>query len=288
VHRARPTAIAVATCALLAAVPGLAAARAMPTASSTAATSSTAAQKPTITMSGSTSVYPLAVNLAKGFLKKNRNAARFRILQGGSDVGIQDAARGRVSIGNSSRDLLSGDPGGLQFTKIARDGVCVVTHPDNSLAGLSQEQVQAIFSGQVRRWEDVPGAGAEGPINLYVRTQASGTQDAFQNIFMGPSLRVASSASQKASNGLVQAALRSDESGIGYVDFRFTGGTHVVPYKGVQCSLRNAKSGQYPGIRNFWFVTRGAPKGAVRKFINWARKPAQQNRIVARSWVPVR
>jgi phosphate transport system substrate-binding protein len=284
VSRTRTT-TAVAALALVAAAPTTASARPI-TADPPVVAS--AVQRPTITMSGSTSVHPLAVQLAQGYLRKNRGAARFRVLQGGSDVGIQDVARGRVSIGNSSRDLQAGDPGGLQFTKIARDGVCVVTHPDNAIANMSQEQVQNIFSGQVRRWEDVEGASASGPINLYVRTQASGTQDAFQNIFMGPDLRVASSASQKATNGLVQSSVRSDESAIGYVDFRFTGGTHSVSYKGVACTLRNAKSGQYPGIRNFWFVTRGAPKGAVRKFINWARKPSTQNTIVARNWVPYR
>jgi phosphate transport system substrate-binding protein len=275
-----PVIAAVAACALLAFGAGGAAARPLP--------ADAAAQKPTITISGSTSVYPLAVELAKGYLKARPNSIRFRILQGGSDIGIRDVSRGRVSIGNSSRDLQAGDPGGLQFTKIARDGVCIVTHPDNPIADISQEQVQNIFSGRVRRWEDVPGATTEGPINLYVRTQASGTQDAFQNIFMGPDLRVASSASQRATNGLVQSAVRSDESGVGYVDFRFTGGTHAVSYKGVTCNLRNAKSGQYPGIRNFWFVTRGAPKGATRRFINWSRTSKAQSRIVAKSWVPYR
>ena len=296
------------------------------------------AAKSTITMSGSTSVHPLAVALAKAYVTKFPGRVKFKIREGGSDTGITDVAHGRVSIGNSSRDYQDGDPGGLQFNKIARDGVCVVTNPDNRIANFSQDQVQAIFSGQIRRWEDVEGSQASGPIDLVVRTQASGTQDAFQNIFMGqdlrvapsasqkssnglveqavrsdeqaigyvdlnftsgtqdafqnifmgPDLRVASSASQKATNGLVQSSVRSDESGIGYVDFRFTGGTHAVSYKGVACTLRNAKSGQYPGLRNFWFVTRGAPKGALAKFIKWAqRDKTAQRKIVAEHWVPI-
>jgi phosphate transport system substrate-binding protein len=280
VSRSRPFLVVPACCALLAAIPAGASAR--------PADATASAAKPRITMSGSTSVYPLAVQLGKGYLKKHPNSVAFRISQGGSDIGIDDAARGRVQIGNSSRDLLDGDPGGLQFTKIAKDGVCVVTHPDNPIAGLNQEQVQDIFSGSVRRWEDVEGAQVEGPIDLYVRTQASGTQDAFQNIFMGPDLRVTPSAEQKASNGLVQASVSSDEAGIGYVDFRFTEGIHAVPYKGVACSLRNAKSGQYPGIRNFWFVTRGAPKSATKRFIKYSRSKAAQRDIVARKWVPIR
>lgn len=246
------------------------------------------AAKPTITMSGSTSMYPLVTQLAKGYLKAKPGSVRFRVLQGGSDIGINDVSRGRVTIGNASRDKLPNDPSGLQFTRIARDGVCVVTNPGNPIGNLSAEQVQAIFSGRVRSWSDVPGAKAKGAIDLVVRTASSGTQDAFQNIFMGGTTgpRVASSASTRSSNGLVQSAVRSNENAIGYVDFRFTAGTNPVSFKGVQCNLRNAQAGTYSGVRNFWMVTRGAPTGATATFINWARGAAGQ-KIVASSWVPL-
>ena len=244
------------------------------------------AKKVNITMSGSTSVYPLAKKLALAFVKKYPGQASFTISQGGSDVGIGDVAHQRVDIGNSSRDLIpGGDPGGLTFNKIARDGVCVVTNSGNAIANLSQQQVQDIFSGKTRRWDDVQGAKITGPIDLIVRTNASGTQDAFRNIFMGQNLNVAPSASQKASNGLVQSSVRTDKQAIGYVDFKFTSGTHSVPYKGVACTLNNAKSGQYPGIRNFWFVTRGAPKGMVKKFVDFARSPTVQRTVVGKDYV---
>jgi phosphate transport system substrate-binding protein len=246
------------------------------------------AQKPTITMSGSTSVYPLALQLAKGYLKAKPDSVRFRVLQGGSDIGIADVSRGRVTIGNASRDPLPSDPGGLVFTRIARDGVCIVTHRDNPIANLSDEQIQAVFSGRVRNWNDVPGASASGTIDLVVRTAASGTQDAFQNIFMGGpgGSRIAGSASQKQSNGLVQSSVRSNKNAIGYVDFRFTSGTNAVSYRGVACNLRNAQAGTYRGVRNFWFVTNNAPTGATAAFIKWARSSKGQ-RIVGKSWVPI-
>ncbi|MBJ7331865.1 MAG: phosphate ABC transporter substrate-binding protein [Solirubrobacteraceae bacterium] len=251
------------------------------------APTASAAAKSTITMSGSTSVAPLARQLAKGYLKAFPGSVRFKLLEGGSDVGINDVSRGRVTIGNSSRDPQSSDPDGLAFNRIARDGVCIVTHPDNPLGNLSQEQVQQIFSGKVRNWSDVPGASVSGTIDLNVRTQASGTQDAFQNIFMGgPSgPRPATSASQKASNGLVQTAVRSNKNAIGYVDFKFTEGTNAVSYKGVACNLRNAKAGTYPGVRSFWMVTRGTAKGATAKFIKWTRTSSAANKIISSNWV---
>ena len=134
--------------------------------------------------------------------------------------------------------------------------------------------MQAIFSGRVRNWSDVPGRRSPGAIDLIVRNPASGTADAFQNIFMGQDLRVSPSASQRPSNGRVQQAIASNPNAIGYVDFNFTGRHAVVPYRGVACTLRNAKSGQYGGVRNFWLVTRG--KATRRRGQVHARAPARR------------
>jgi phosphate transport system substrate-binding protein len=253
----------------------------------TLSAAASAEAKQTITLSGSTSVAPLASKLAKGYLKAKPGAAKFKILQGGSDIGVSDVAHGRVSLGMSSRDPLPGDPGGLVFNRIARDGICIATNPANPLSNISQDQVQAIFSGKVRSWSDVPGAKLTGTIDLFVRSAASGTQDAFQNIFMGQDLRVTPSASQKASNGLVQQSIRSDKNGIGYVDFNFTSGIHTIPYKGIACNLRNAKSGQYGGLRNFWLVSRGKATGAAAKWIKWIRS-SKARKIIAKNWVPLK
>jgi len=241
---------------------------------------------PVITMSGSTSVAPLAALLAKGYIKQYPGRVKFKLAQGGSDVGVADVSAGRVSIGNSSRDPKTSDQG-VFFNKIAKDAICIVTNPANPIANLSQEQVQAIFSGQVRNWEDVPGAGTTGSINLTVRTPASGTDDAFQKLFMGGK-SVSSAASAKASNGLIQQTVQSDKNAVGYVSLDFTKGTSAASYNGVACNLRNAKSGEYGGVRNFWMVTRGRPKGAVQKFIFWAQNSSRAAKITGTHWVPLK
>jgi phosphate transport system substrate-binding protein len=255
-------------------------------AAATAAAPGAAAAKPVITMSGSTSVAPLAAALAHGFLAQHHGFATFRLLQGGSNVGISDVAHGRVTIGNSSRDPQPSDPGGLSFNKIARDAICLSTNRSNRLGNLSQSQIRAIFSGQVSDWSQVAGASVSGPIDLVARTAASGTHDAFQKIFMG-STNVSSSAKQKSSNGLVRQVVASDPRAIGYMSQDFIGGLNPVAYNGVSCNLRNAKSGQYTGARNFWMVTLGPPRGAAATWIHWIRTNNRAARIVATHWVPL-
>jgi len=226
----------------------------------------------TIVMSGSTTVYPLAVDLAKAY--NRRTGTKFRILQGGSDVGVADAARGRVTLGMSSRDPKAGDPGGITFYRIARDAICVVTNRARRVSNFSRRQVQAIYTGRV------------GGYDIFARSAPSGTQDAFQKLFLDP-FRQTSAARLLGSNGQVAQAVRRNRRGIGYVSLAFTGGLNVARYQGVGCTLRKAKSGTYPGSRNLYFVSRGQAGGAAAGFIRFARSRAGSS-IAARNYVPFR
>ena len=268
----RPTRTAIVTliAALALAVPAVAGARAL-------------------LLSGSTSIYPLMVQLAAAYHKATHQPTP-KVGQGTSDAGVNEVNSGRVDIADVSRDPEPGvDPAGLVFTKIARDGVCMITNNNNPLANLNQQEVQAIFTGNVREWGEVPGAKISGPIDLIDRISSSGTQDAFQHIFLGETLKISPSAEAEESNGLVQNKVRTDPNAIGFVSFAFTSGVHAIGYQGVACTLANAKSGQYQGVRNFWMVTKGVPKGAAAKFISWitSSKNATARKIIASQWIPI-
>jgi len=253
-----------------------------------AAVPAAAQAKKIITISGSTSVFPLETQLARAWIKtKKGKKYGFRILQGGSNVGISDVSRGRVSIGASSRDPAAGDPGGLVFTKIARDAICIITNNSNPLGNITAATVKNIFVGPTfTNWSQVPGAPISGSIDPIGRAPTSGTHDAFRNIFLGGTNQ-GSFVAAKASNGLVQQGVQSDDQGIGYVSLAFTNGVHSVNYNGVACTLRNAASFQYGGVRSFYFVTRGAPVGGVKKFLSWTLHNKKANKIIGSDWVPL-
>ena len=197
-----------------------------------------------LNIGGSTSVLPLAEKLAAAYHKAYPQIPKPKVTGGQSDIGIQGAAEGRFDIGDSSRDPIKGvDPAGLDFYKIARDGVCIITNPSNPIGNLSQEAVEKIFTGQWRDWSQVPGAAISGPIDLFDRDGASGTQDAFKHIFLEESENISPSATAKTSNGLEQTSVQTDKQAIGFVSFAYTQGTHAVDYNGVACNLARVRSG---------------------------------------------
>jgi phosphate transport system substrate-binding protein len=241
---------------------------------------------------GSTSMLPLVQKLATAYHKAFPKIPAPKVGGGQTDIGISDVASGRVDIGDASRDPIPGvDPSGLVFSKVARDGVCVITNSANPLPNLSQETVQGIFTGDIRDWSKVPGSTISGPIDLFDREAVSGTQDAFQNIFLGETLKISPSATAESSEGLEVNAVGADKSAIGFVSFAATvnGGVHTVDYQDIPCTLPNAKSGQYGGVRNFWMVTKGVPKGEAAKFIDWVTKPGNLTvrKIVSSLWIAI-
>ncbi|HEV7584668.1 MAG TPA: phosphate ABC transporter substrate-binding protein, partial [Solirubrobacteraceae bacterium] len=56
----------------------------------------------TLTLSGATASFPLVSLLAQKYVKLHPHKVKFRIAQGGAQIGINDVAAGRVSIGDVS------------------------------------------------------------------------------------------------------------------------------------------------------------------------------------------
>jgi phosphate transport system substrate-binding protein len=242
----------------------------------------------TITISGATGSAPLVALLAKKYVKLKPGKVKFKLAQGGGEVGIQDAAAGRVTIGNAARDPRPSDPSGLVFYPIAKDFFCFDTHPSNTLPNLTLAQAQAIWTGQIRNWEQVPGATATGTIDLIGRTAASSLPPLVQQLLLGNKV-ISSLAALKPSDGLVEQSVASDKNAIGFNSGYYASqkDVHAVSFNGVACNLQNAKSGQYPGVRNYYEVTRGKATGAASAFIHWIQKSPVARKIIASIAIPL-
>lgn len=241
----------------------------------------------TITISGATASFPLVSLLVQRYEKLNHKV-RFKISQGGTQVGVNDVAAGRVSIADVSRDPLPTDPPGLDFYPIAKYYLCVVTNSKNPLSNLTQAQVESIFTGKTREWSKVPGATASGPIDLIGRNSTAGTLSNFQTLLMGGK-KVSSLAAEKASEGLQRQAIESDPNSIGFLSGFFAGkGVNDVAFNGVGCTLANATAGSYAGVARFYEVTKGKATGAASAFIGWIENSAAAQKIISTQWISLK
>jgi phosphate transport system substrate-binding protein len=242
----------------------------------------------TISISGATASFPLIELLTQKYHKLKKGRVNFKVSQGGATVGVQDAAAGKVSIGDSSRPPASSDPAGLYFYPVAKYFVCVVTNPANPISNLTASQVQQIFTGKVRDWSQVSGAKASGAIDVYTRTSVAGVLTTFSTTLLGGA-KVGSFASQQASEGLMQNAVKKDPNAIGFLSdyFALAKGVNAVGYNGTGCTVANVVSGVYPGYSYFYEVTKGPAKGPVQAFISWIQSSSTAKRIIQTNWIPL-
>jgi phosphate transport system substrate-binding protein len=241
----------------------------------------------TITISGATASFPLVELLAQKYQKLNKKV-KIKISQGGTQVGINDVAAGRVSIADVSRDPLTTDPTGLDFYPVAKYYLCVVTNSSNPLANLTQAQVESIFTGKTREWSKVPGSKASGPIDLISRNSTAGTLSNFSTLLIGGK-KVSSLASEESSEGLQRQAIEKDPNSIGFLSGYFASkGVNDVAFNGVGCTLANATAGSYAGVAHFYEVTKGKATGAASAFIGWIEDSAAAQKIISTQWISLK
>ena len=241
-------------------------------------------QVTTITMAGSTTVQPLAEELANNFTA-TRTDVQITVSGGGSSVGIQAAAAGTVDIGMASRDLKPEEETlGLVVHIIARDGIAIVCHPSQNVSNLTKNEVKLIFAGNITNWAEVGGVDAK--INVYAREEGSGTRAAFEEMVMKET-SITSSALLFPSNGALRTAVAGDPNGIGFISFGYLDASvKAFATDGVEATVANAKNATYPIVRPLLLLTKGAPTGKVQEFINFCLGPVGQA-IVAKHYIPV-
>ncbi|MFA5309793.1 MAG: phosphate ABC transporter substrate-binding protein [Dehalococcoidales bacterium] len=230
----------------------------------------------TINEAGSTTVQPVAEKLAQEFMNRNPDV-NIIIQGGGSSEGIRKAAEGSVDLGAASRNIKAEEPE-LITHLIGHDGIAVIVHPNNPVNGLTREQVIKIFSGEIKNWRELGGSDSE--ITIVSREGGSGTRACFEEMVMGES-QITDKALFEPSNGAVRAQVSTTPSAIGYLSLGYIDNTtKALSIDGVACTVANCKSHLYPIVRPLYFLTKDAPEGIVKAFIEFSLSGDGQKIVV--------
>jgi len=252
----------------------------------TAASGLAAKKGGTINIVGSTSVQPLAEELAQAYMSKNKNVKIF-VQGGGSGAGIKAAMNGTAEIGMSSRELKPEEKS-LKETEIAIDGIAVVVNKANSVTNLSFEELQKIYSGEINQWDQVKGQ--QQKMVVVNREAGSGTRGAFEEIILAPAkLSNTSNCLVQASTGAVQQTVAVTKEAIGYISLGAYDSKSVkaLSLDGIVCTEVNIKAKKYKLMRPFLMLTKTSPQGVTKDFLAWILSAAGQ-KIVAKEFISVK
>jgi len=247
------------------------------------------ADNATVTLSGSTTVQPLAEKLAEAFMTEN-TGLQIDVQGGGSSVGVKAAGQATSDIGMASREIKESELAEfpkLKIFVIARDGIAIVTHPDVPVSDLTVEQVRDIFSGKITNWKDL--GGDDQNIIVVSREEGSGTRAAFEEMVMGEDALIAASAILQASNGAIRTTVSTTPYSIAYLSFGYLDDTvKSISIDGVAPTEPNAADGSYPIVRPLNMLTNGEPAGMVKAFLDFILSEAGQKLVVEDGYIPVK
>jgi len=238
-----------------------------------------------ITEAGSTTVQPLAQELADAFIKDNPDV-KITISGGGSSTGVASVADGTVDIGAASRELKDSEKGmGLVVHVLAQDGIAIVVYPDQTISDLSKDQVKAIFEGEITNWSEL--GGADATITVVAREEGSGTRAAFEELVLGEEPMITADAILQPSNGALRTTVAGDPNAIGFLSFGYLDDSiKALSINGIAGTVANAKNGTYPIVRPLLLLTKGEPEGVVKEFIDYCLSDEGQA-IVAQDYISV-
>ena len=243
----------------------------------------------TISVSGSTTVQPLAEKLAEAYMAEN-NSVRIDVQGGGSSVGVKAAGQGTSDIGMASREIKESEL--AEFPKlnvivIARDGIAIVANADVTVSDLTVEQVRDIFSGKITNWKDL--GGEDQNIIVVSREEGSGTRGAFEEMVMGKDALITANAILQPSNGSIRTTVSTTPYSIGYMSFGYLDDTiKAISIGGIAPTEPNAADGSYPIVRPLNMLTNGEPTGAVKAFLDFILSDAWQKLVVEDGYIPVK
>jgi phosphate transport system substrate-binding protein len=239
-----------------------------------------------LTLSGSTTVLPIAQEAADQFMEENPDV-RITVQGGGSSVGVSNVSEGVVDIGNASRALKEDEEGlGLVDHEIALDVITVIVNPDVPVTDLTADQVNGIFTGAITNWSEVGGPDAS--ITVVIRDEASGTREAFDGLALEKDAEIVSGAIETNSNGILRQTVASTPNSIGYISLGYLDSSvTAVSYDGVEASAETAADGTYPLSRYLHMFTKGAATGLAEAYIDFILSDKFQNETVAEDYIPM-
>ena len=250
--------------------------------------------KETVSVSGSTTVLPLAEGGAEAF---NAVQSDYEVLVtgGGTGVGMKNIAEGNSDIGIASREVTADEISqfGDRFKEnlVGYDGIVIaVSKPiyDSGVTSLTRDQVKKIYTGEINNWKDL--GGPDDQILVAAREQASGTRDTFNEVIMGDTKAETPGVGTVAgSNAEIRTILTGSDKAIGYLGFSYAedGAVGMITLDGVTPAAETIKDGSYELARKLYFYTFDDATPGARAYIDFMVGPKGQKVAEEYGFVPL-
>ena len=237
----------------------------------------------TISIDGSSSVYPITEAVAEDFQKKT--GTKVTVGVSGTGGGFKKFCRGETMISNASRPISKKEmdmcaESGVTFIElpIAYDALTVVTNKANDWAkSITVAELNKIWASgsSVKNWKDVNPAWPNQPLKLFGPGADSGTFDYFTEAINGRAKSCRSDFTASEDDNVLVTGVSGDKGGLGYFGLAYylenkdkLNAVAIVPKdktNGVLPSEGTVMDGTYQPLARPLFIYVNGAKGAFDK-----------------------
>jgi len=184
----------------------------------------------TITVDGSSTVYPITEAIAEEFLKEQPNI-RITVGFSGTGGGIKKFIAGDIDICDASRGIKESEVESCQKAEVeyielevAFDGLAVIVHPDNDWCdGLTVAQLKELWRPEsaVMKWSDLNPDWPTEEIKLYGPGTDSGTFDYFTKAIVGEEGASRADYTASEDDNVLVTGVQEDRFALGYLGYAY-------------------------------------------------------------------
>jgi phosphate transport system substrate-binding protein len=250
----------------------------------------------TIRAGGSTTLLPIMANCSSVFMEKYHTwdrvdaslpkaATTIFVTGGGSGFGVKSLLNGVVDIGMVSRDLKEQEKmllGDHNAHLVGKDAVAIAVNTRNPLAGrkkgFTRAELAAIFSGEIKSYQELDRTLPAKPIVLLTRDSGAGSTEIFQEKILAEK-KFSPKALQLPSQGALLEKLQTNNNAIAYISSGIAlKSKHLKAFalESVEPTDENVSGGAYPLARPLLMVGKGAPAPTVRHFVSYVLTSCQK------------
>jgi phosphate transport system substrate-binding protein len=247
----------------------------------------------TITIDGSSTVFPPAEAVAEEFQISKNGDVRVTVGISGTGGGFKKFCRGESDISNASRPILQEEMELCRQNKvsyyelpIAFDALTVAVNPKNTWVDtITVEELKKIWEpsaqGKITHWNQVRADWPNQPITLYGAGADSGTFDYFTEAVVGKAKASRGDFTASEDDNVLVQGIENDVNSLGYLPFAY-----YVPHAdrmkalaikwkdlpATKPSLENVAAGTYNPLSRPLFIyvsEKSSQKPEVKDFIKF-------------------
>lgn len=250
----------------------------------------------------SLAIHPLVDSIASNFLGIDESDLEFEYTTTRSSDVHRNLIDGNVDVifaaEISEEDLAYAKEKGVELTIIpaTSSAFVFIVNVDNPVNGLTFEEIQKIYAGEITNWSEVGGENEK--IIAYQRPSGSGSQTAMLSLVMKDKAIMTPEMSQVQGEmgELIDAVAEYDnaENAIGYSYFYYVNTMYkkdtikMLSVDGVEPNIENIKNGTYPIYTNGFIMYRANEENsAVKKWVESVLSERGSEIIEQGGYVPV-